>query len=685
MKTLLLDNYDSFTYNLFHLIAAVRGDEPLVISNDQTALEEIRTLPIDSVVISPGPGRPERTRDFGVCQRVLLELDLPQLGVCLGHQGLAHTFGASIRSAPEPVHGQASAIVHDHPPLFAGIPQGFAAVRYHSLVVATPLPDCLAPIAWTRDGLLMGLHHRQRPLWGIQFHPESVCSEYGETLMGNFLSHIILIPRVQVPDLPWRRPESPRPSPPETPQLHCRRLDHCPDPETVFGRIFAQAPYAYWLDSSAAHGDARFSYMGAATTVLHYRAPGQDLRIRRGTQLEKRRQGLFDFLREHPPLPPPPDLPFSFTGGWVGYLGYEFKSECLGIPSPASPHPDAVLLKAERFLVFDHQQQQLFLVALGPAEEAASWFAQLQAQLRDLQALPPVQPATPGAGFPFHLRRSRAGYLRDIEQCLQAIREGESYELCLTNQVLGPAVADPLSGYRTLRRLNPAPYAAFLRLGDFSLLSSSPEQFLRIDASGRVSTRPIKGTRARGATPQADLELRHSLATAVKDRAENLMITDLLRHDLGRVCRTGSIQVPSLMEVETFASCHQLVSTVCGQLHPDLDAFDCIRAAFPGGSMTGAPKLRSLELLDQLEAGPRGPYSGALGFIGFDGRAELSIVIRTAVCSATGTAIGAGGAIVAHSDPEAEFAELLLKANPVVQALTLAQTGERVVSPAQIE
>ncbi len=681
MKTLLLDNYDSFTYNLFHLIAAVRGDEPLVIANDQFVLEEIRTLPIDSVVISPGPGRPERARDFGICRRVLLELDLPQLGVCLGHQGMAHTFGGTLAPAPQPVHGQLSAILHDHPPLFAGIPQGFAGVRYHSLLVVPPLPDCLEPIAWTQEGLLMGLHHRHRPLWGIQFHPESVCSEYGETLVRNFAAHILPKVQVLVPELPWRTPDPPRPT---GPQIQWHRLDRCPDAEAVFARLFASAPYAFWLDSSAAQGEARFSYMGAASALVQYWAQGAELWLQRGSHQEKRRQRLFDFLREYPPHPVHPALPFAFTGGWVGYLGYEFKRDCLGISSPNSPHPDAVLLEADRFLVFDHHQEALYLVALGSEAETASWFAQIQDQLDQSAPLPPVQPAAPECVFPFHLRRSRTGYLRDIEVCLDAIRAGESYELCLTNQVLGPPVADAFSCYRVLRRLNPAPYAAFLRLGDFSLLSSSPEQFLRIDAAGQVSSRPIKGTRARGVTPAADLHLRQSLAHSAKDRAENLMITDLLRHDLGRVCRTGSIRVPVLMEVETYASCHQLVSTICGQLRPDLHALDCIRAAFPGGSMTGAPKLRSLELLDQLEGGPRGPYSGALGFIGFDGRIELSIVIRTAVCSGAGTSIGAGGAIVAHSDPEEELAELLLKASPLVQALTLAQTGKRVVSPAQI-
>jgi anthranilate synthase/aminodeoxychorismate synthase-like glutamine amidotransferase len=186
MKTLLIDNYDSFTYNLFQLLGEVNGEEPLVVRNDFAGWDELSVLDIDNVVISPGPGRPDREEDFGVCAAAIRSSTRPLLGVCLGHQGLGALYGAAVVPAPEPVHGRLSAVLHDDSPLFAGIPREFQAVRYHSLCVEQPLPPELRGIAWTTDGVLMGLEHRDRPLWGVQFHPESICADHGRRLVSNF-------------------------------------------------------------------------------------------------------------------------------------------------------------------------------------------------------------------------------------------------------------------------------------------------------------------------------------------------------------------------------------------------------------------------------------------------------------------------------------------------------------------
>ncbi|HEX6753717.1 MAG TPA: aminodeoxychorismate/anthranilate synthase component II, partial [Solirubrobacterales bacterium] len=186
MKTLLIDNHDSFTYNLFQLLSEVNGEEPLVVRNDETCWKELKALSFDNVVISPGPGRPEREADFGVCPDAIRDCELPILGVCLGHQGLATAYGGEVSPAPEPIHGRLSTIAHDGSQLFAGIPREFEAVRYHSLRVAEPLPSELKPIAWSDDGVVMALQHRSRPQWGVQFHPEAVCTEHGRRLIENF-------------------------------------------------------------------------------------------------------------------------------------------------------------------------------------------------------------------------------------------------------------------------------------------------------------------------------------------------------------------------------------------------------------------------------------------------------------------------------------------------------------------
>ncbi|PPA85041.1 aminodeoxychorismate/anthranilate synthase component II [Brevibacillus laterosporus] len=186
MKTLLIDNYDSYTFNLYQLFASTSGVLPTVVRNDQFTWSELQNLSFDNIVISPGPGTPTNEKDFGVCREVLCEAEVPIFGVCLGHQGIGHIFGAKVTHAPEAMHGRLSKIWHNEAPMFRGIPQGFQVVRYHSLMVEDRLPDCLEKTAWTSDGIIMGLRHKERPIWGVQFHPESICTEFGQQLVENF-------------------------------------------------------------------------------------------------------------------------------------------------------------------------------------------------------------------------------------------------------------------------------------------------------------------------------------------------------------------------------------------------------------------------------------------------------------------------------------------------------------------
>lgn len=187
MKTLIIDNYDSYTFNLYQLLAQINNEEPLVICNNQLSWSELASLPVDNIVISPGPGKPDNELDFGLCQIVLRQTNKPLLGVCLGHQGLGYAYGAQVMRAPDIMHGRVSPIFHNNSALFKGIPQSFLGVRYHSLIVNDVLPDCLQKIAWTDDGIIMGLRHKDKPLWGVQFHPESICTQYGYELLKNFV------------------------------------------------------------------------------------------------------------------------------------------------------------------------------------------------------------------------------------------------------------------------------------------------------------------------------------------------------------------------------------------------------------------------------------------------------------------------------------------------------------------
>ena len=648
MRTLLLDNYDSFTFNLYHLIAEVNGVEPVVVRNDELSWAELRQLPFDNIVISPGPGRPENERDFGICGRVLLECEVPLLGVCLGHQGLAYFHGAQIEHAPEPVHGRLSPIFHNGSALFAGMPQGFQAVRYHSLAVAKPLPDCLEGIAWTTDGVIMALRHRERPLWGVQFHPESISTKHGKTLLENFRR--LTKPRCHLAATPSVRSRAPRPA---VATLHSRKLDLRAEPEAAFSALYGASPYAFWLDSSLVRrGLSRFSFIGEGAPHVE--------------------DNVFDFLKADilGNACASTGLPFDFNCGYVGYFGYELKAQCGGARQHIARDPDSVLLFADRLIAFDHAEAAVYLVFLGNGEAAAKWFRETEERLRAAPSLDPVSPAASQA--PYRLADNKDEYLRKIDACLDAIREGQTYQVCLTNRLHCRTEIDPFRFYRLLRRISPAPYSAFLRLGALSIACSSPERFLKIDPSGRVESKPIKGTAPRGASPRDDARLRNLLRADPKNRSENLMIADLLRNDLGRVCQTGTVHVPKLMDVETYATVHQMVSTVRGRLRQGVTAVDCLRSCFPGGSMTGAPKLRTMEIIDALETSARGIYSGCLGFLGLNGSADLNIVIRTAVFHPGEVTIGTGGAIVALSDPAAEFDETLLKAQALLRVLDSA-------------
>jgi para-aminobenzoate synthetase len=701
VRTLLIDNYDSFTFNLFQLLAAVNREDPIVVRNDEAGWSELERLDFDNIVISPGPGRPEHAKDFGVCKDAIEAAEVPLLGVCLGHQGLAYLCGGSVVHAPEVMHGRLSAIFHDESPLYAGIPQGFQAVRYHSLCVARPLPESLEVTAWTADGVVMGVAHRERPLWGVQFHPESICTNDGRQLVQNFRD---LTERAigEVPSRPRARAagRAPAAAPtaerPQELELAVRRLDRLYDPERVFLHLFAHEGHSFWLDSSkVSDARSRFSFMGAGggplSSLVTYDVGAQEVRIVRPDATEVRRESIFDYLdaelRRLGTVED--DLPFDLTCGFVGYLGYELKADCEGDLAHRSALPDAAFVFADRLVAFDHLEEATYVVCLTDRATSADgerWVDEVSRGLDELPPLPALDMPSGGVDdspVEFRLSRSHDTYIDDINRCKDYLTEGESYEICLTNKVWTDPVPDPLRLYRILRHINPAPFSALLRFGDAAVVSSSPERFLKIHRDGWVEAKPIKGTCGRGHDPEEDRRLSEHLRTDEKNRAENLMITDLLRNDLGIVCEIGTVHVPHLMEVETFETVHQLVSTVAGHLREDVGAPDCIRACFPGGSMTGAPKKRTMEIIDELEKEPRGVYSGAIGYLGLSGAADLNIVIRTIVIDESSTSIGTGGAIVMQSDPEEEYEEILLKAEAPMRAIRLCMDGRSPRPPAE--
>jgi para-aminobenzoate synthetase len=683
MRTLLIDNYDSFTYNLYQLLGEVNGRPPVVVPNDAD-WSEIELDGFDAVVVSPGPGRPDRPVDFGISASAIRESALPVLGVCLGHQGICHLLGGVVGHAPTPMHGRVSPVHHTGADVFAGLPSPFMAVRYHSLA-ASHVPDELEVVAWTDDGVVMGVRHRDQPLWGVQFHPESICTEYGRELLANFRD--LALARCSASARPRKRAEDRHPY-----RVHVRRVPVLPDAEAACHELFSDDEHRFWLDSSAViPGLSRFSFMGdgsgplaeyvtfdVATGMVEVQRAGQHFRVHKP---------FFDYLDEElrqRATPTPAGLPFEFNLGYVGCLGYELKAETGGHAPHRSETPDAALIFADRMLAIDHVEGTCYLLALSAHDDDDDALAWLEDASRRLLELPAQDAAArgPDAGGPalvgmthptarrmVHPRHDRGAYLDRIADCLEEIRNGETYEVCLTNAVTAPVTIDPRRTFSWLRRRSPVPYGALLEFPDVAILSASPERFLTVGRDRVVESKPIKGTRPRGGTRTDDDALHDDLATNAKDRAENLMIVDLIRNDLNRVCEIGTVHVPKLFDVETYAPVHQLVSTIRGTVRPEASAVDCVRATFPGGSMTGAPKLRTMQIIDRLEDGPRGFYSGALGWFSLSGATDLSIVIRTLTATKHGVSFGVGGAIIALSDADEEFEETVVKSRAMVTAL----------------
>ncbi|MCL1886721.1 MAG: aminodeoxychorismate synthase [Betaproteobacteria bacterium] len=687
IKTLLIDNYDSFTHNLVHLITRVNGTPPFLMRNDEKAWKNEYLHYFDNIVISPGPGRPEKITDFGLCREIILTSTIPVLGVCLGHQGICALHGATIDLAPEPRHGRISPISHHQAGLFLHIPSPFHAVRYHSLAVYN-LPEELEPTAWSEDGVIMAVAHRTKPLFGVQFHPESICTGYGEILFRNF-SEItrsrqtqkstpvpVFIPEHLFPTNVLQPPaENQTKKAQESYQVLHDKLPWAIPAEMLFDAIFRQSPHAVWLDNSRQdYGSGRFSIMcdadGPLGRIARADTGSQTITVTSAEKKELIQSDFFDWLEKdlQTHAVAPPDTPFEFALGWAGYIGYEMKSLTEAVPSHASALPDACLLFCDRALVIDHEENSIWLLALASAscrKTPQEWLSKTAGQLASL-AQEQLKIAPLPEKLPLHnlvtLRHDKTAYLELIAQCKETLLQGESYEICLTNMAHAACTIDPWTVWRILRKSNPVPYGAFMQLDGITILSCSPERFLGISRERIIESKPIKGTRPRSKDPIKDAQLKEELANSEKERAENLMIVDLVRNDLGKIAQPDSVKVSRLFDIESYQTVHQMVSTVTAKIQDGISVSRCVRAAFPGGSMTGAPKRRTLQILDRLEGGPRGIYSGTLGYFSLCGAADLSIIIRTLVMTNGHLSFGIGGAITALSDPKEEFEEIRTKA-----------------------
>lgn len=654
MKSLIIDNYDSYTYNLFQLIGKVSGVEPIVIKNDELTFEEILNLEFDNVIISPGPGSPDKEKDFGVCKEVIEKLDKPILGICLGHQGIYFYNGGKVLRAEEPMHGRQSEVSHNGKNLFAGIENNFKVTRYHSLTCENKELPNISIDAITKDGVVMGISHKSKPIYGLQFHPESIASEYGEKLIQNFIN----ITRDFY----------------EGNKLYFEIIDKNLDTSDLYQKLYTYDDKTLWLDSSKVEeGLSRFSIFGLQSEKRgHILKHNVDDKIVEkiylsSNKIETYNEDIFNFLKKNRvKWTYNEELPFDFQLGYIGYFGYELKKDTENVKNNhAYPYPDSYLKYCDRGIVYDHKEKKAYILSYN---DDTSWIENIKKIIEDNLEINKEEKTK--KDFPkLKFVKDKKTYIDDIKKIKELICAGETYEVCLTNRL---DIFDKIDGkkyYMELREKSPGQYSAFLPFENLKIASSSMERFLKVDKNKIVSTKPIKGTIKRGESQEEDRKLIEELRSEEKTKSENLMIVDLLRNDLGKFCEIGSVNVPKLMDVETYKTLHQLVTTVSGKIRDDVDIIDVLEKTFPGGSMTGAPKKRTLEIIDELETYPRGVYSGTIGYISNNSTMDFNIVIRTALIEEDKASIGVGGAIILLSDDEEEFDEIVLKAKGSLLAL----------------
>ncbi len=434
-------------------------------------------------------------------------------------------------------------------------------------------------------------------------------------------------------------------------------------------RSVADLPWPVWLDSAAPGGGGRYDVI-AADPYCRITTRGEHTTIeRRGASPRVSSSPPLELLRAElgARIERPAGVPFA--GGAIGYLSYDLGRRFERVPAIAATDvdmPELALGLYDWAIVVDHRERRAQLVGAGRDAQTREMWDTLKARVANNHIVEP--------GPPFRVLSSvqssydRASYAAAFDRIQDHIRRGDCYQVNLTQRFSARCDGDAWHAYLRLRSINPAPFSAYLDLPYGKVLSSSPEQFVTVSGT-RVQTKPIKGTRPRAADPQVDRANIDALRASAKDRAENVMIVDLLRNDLGRSCAPGSIAATKLFDVESFASVHHLVSTVEGTLAPGKDALDVVAGAFPGGSITGAPKVSAMRIIEEVEPYRRGVYCGCIGYVGFDGDMQLNIAIRTLVQHGEHVYTWAGGGVVADSNVDAEYQESFDKAAALLEVL----------------
>lgn len=435
--------------------------------------------------------------------------------------------------------------------------------------------------------------------------------------------------------------------------------------------IFQNRKNCFFLDSSMEHERlGRYSFIGFQPEISFRSKNGSITIINRDTKLTLDGDPFEELklLMEKYKTSYMGDIPF--TGGAVGFFSYDMCHHVEKLSRSAIDDtniPDCYFGIYDGVIVIDHLKSETFIVSNGLLTDSSIWVEEVAGIIKN-SVVKKDSKSVIAPKCEIKINMDKATYMNSIDKVKEYIRSGDIYQVNFTQRFEAESEITPIELYNTLRNINPAPFACYIDFEEGQILSSSPERYVLIK-NGKVETRPIKGTRPRGENLEEDLKNREELVSSEKDRAELLMIVDLERNDLGKVCKTGTVKVNELFCLEEYATVYHLVSTVVGELKEGIHTIDCIKAMFPGGSITGAPKIRAMEIIDELEPTQRNIYTGSIGYIGFNGDADFNIVIRTIIKNSNKFYFQAGGGIVWDSDPQMEYEESLHKARALIEAI----------------
>lgn len=703
MKILLIDNYDSFTYNVYQYLKEM-NNKVISIRNDKISIKEIEEMRPDVIFISPGPGNPGTA---GICLEVVryFKGKISIFGICLGHQVIGEAFGGNIIHAKELYHGKTSTILTNSKGVFKNLPREFIATRYHSLVVEKEtLPDCFEVTCQTSDGEIMGIKHKDYNIEAVQFHPESIMTQIGKDILLEFLNrtenlieknssnnnyedeNIIKFDQINnVKQLGVKQCAGKYKFKNDFLNLfeiirekygscNCTILDSVEGPIADSGKSYIGIFPQYELivsnnkmkinsDSKCIHDIFKENF----EELYNEEEENFNLNGLKFSDISPVISAIFREKKLH-------DIDTNFNNGLIGVFAYEYLHYIEEINNKNNnilKFPDIHLKYFSTILEYDKNTSELIVTnnEIAGIETKSFDIERLLSEKEKLDDNHIYNNQEQSSELEIYSNMKEEEFFNKVAKAKQYIKDGDIFQIQIGRRLHIKENVEPFHIYKRLRKVNPTPYMFYWECEDYQLISNSPELQLRVE-NGNVTIRPIAGTsKGKGKTKEEAQFLKEDLENNPKEQAEHIMLVDLARNDIGKIAIAGSVKVSNLMKTEEFAHVFHLISNVEGEILGEMNTMKLFESTFPAGTLTGAPKVRAMEIINELENEERGPYGGAFGFFDFNGNILSSIIIRTILRKEDNLYLHASAGIVADSKDYLEWNEIQHKTETVKQVL----------------